>query len=253
MNEITIDLNKTTLIYINSLLFFIIALVYSSAGFGGGSLYLAILSESGWTSGMIATTGLVCNLLVTFVSNLRFQILGLINWRKTILFLLLSVPFAFIAGAFTITDRFFFLTLATCLLLASILMVVDFKKDISINEKWVYISLPIIGIMSGITGIGGGIYLAPLLHLSRWSDARSIAALTSVFIMINSLAGLAARHEELTAMVIEPSYFLLPTAAILGGAFGSRLSSSILAPIMIRRITAGILTFAAIKIYLSHL
>ena len=118
---------------------------------------------------------------------------------------------------------------------------------------WVYAALPIIGIMSGITGIGGGIYLAPLLHLSRWSDARRIAALTSVFIMINSLAGLAARKEQLEEMIFEPSYFLLPLAAVVGGAIGSRLSASILEPNMIRKITAGILTFAAIKIYLSHL
>jgi uncharacterized membrane protein YfcA len=241
------------LIYINSLLFFIIALVYSSAGFGGGSLYLAILSETGWSTAMIATTGLVCNLLVTLVSSVRFQILGLIEWKKTALFLLLSFPFAYIAGAFSITDRFFFLTLATCLLIAAILMVVDFKKNISINERWVYAALPVIGIMSGITGIGGGIYLAPLLHLSRWSDARRIAALTSVFIMINSLAGLAARKEQLEEMIFEPSYFLLPLAAVVGGAIGSRLSASILEPNMIRKITAGILAFAAIKIYLSHL
>lgn len=241
------------MIYINSLLFFIIALVYSSAGFGGGSLYLAILSESGWSSALIATTGLICNFLVTLVSSIRFQTLGLVNWKKTFLFLVLSVPFAYIAGAFAISDQFFFLALASCLLVAAILMVIDYNKKIAINEKWVYFALPIIGVMSGITGIGGGIYLAPLLHLSRWSDARRVAGLTSVFIMINSLAGLAARKQELEEMIFEPVYFLLPLAAIIGGALGSRLSTSILEPSMIRRITAGILTFAAIKIYLSHL
>ena len=241
------------MIYINSLLFFIIALVYSSAGFGGGSLYLAILSESGWSPVMIAITGLLCNLLVTAVSSIRFQLKGLIDWKKTTLFLLLSVPFAYLSGGYTVTDSVFFLTLATCLLLAALLMLIDFKKEIKMKEKWVYFSLPIIGIMSGLTGIGGGIYLAPLLHLSHWSDARRIAALTSVFIFINSIAGLVARGEQMKSVILEPTYLLLPMAAVLGGIIGSRFSTSILAPIMIRRITAGILIFASIKIYLSNL
>jgi uncharacterized membrane protein YfcA len=241
------------LIYINSLLFFIIALVYSSAGFGGGSLYLAILSESGWTPAMIAITGLLCNLLVTAVSTIRFQLKGLIDWKKTTMFLLLSVPFAYFSGTYSIADRIFFVSLATCLLIAAVLMLIDFKKEIKLSERWVYLSLPIIGIMSGITGIGGGIYLAPLLHLSQWSDARRIAALTSVFIFINSIAGLLARGDQMKFVILEPIYLLLPIAAVVGGVIGSRLSTSILAPIMIRRITAGILIFAAVKIYLSNL
>ncbi len=202
---------------------------------------------------MIATTGLVCNLLVTGISSLRFQKMALIDWKNAAIFLGLSAPFAYLAGDYSMTDRSFFLILATCLFLAAVLMIIDFNKNISLNKKWIYVSLPIIGVMSGITGIGGGIYLAPLLHLSAWSDARRIAALTSVFIAVNSIAGLVARHEQLQTMIIEPSYFLLPAAVILGGAIGSRLSSSLLAPLMIRRITAAILIFTSIKIYLSHL
>lgn len=216
-------------------------------------MYLAILSESGWSSAMIATTGLICNFLVTLVSSIRFQTLGLINWKKTFLFLVLSVPFAYIAGAFAISDQFFFLALASCLLVAAMLMVIDNNKKIAINEKWVYVALPMIGVMSGITGIGGGIYLAPLLHLSHWSDARKIASLTSVFIMINSVAGLLARAQQFNTASLDPAILFLPIAAMLGGLIGSRLSSSIFAPIIIRRITAGILIFAAVKIYLSHL
>lgn len=245
------------MIYINVFLFFLVALIYSSAGFGGGSLYLAILSGTDLDQNIVAVVGLFCNLLVTVVSSIQFIAKGLVDWKKMLLLLGLSLPFSFFAGSLVVSAELFYLTLAVGLFLAAVAMLIQLPKNQndSRNQKWVYFTVPFIGLLSGFTGIGGGIYLAPLLHLTYWADARRIAAITSIFIAVNSVSGLVARSSyiSVTMVDLELNWLLLPMAVLIGGAIGSRLSTSLLHPKWIKTITAGILIFASIRLFIKWL
>lgn len=244
------------MIYINVFLFFLVALVYSSAGFGGGSLYLAILSGSELDQNKVAIIGLFCNLVVTVVSSAQFIAKGLVDWKKMFLLLGLSLPFSFFAGGLKVSAELFYLSLAAGLFLAALAMLIQLPKNHNDSryQKWVYFTVPFIGLLSGLTGIGGGIYLAPLLHLTYWTDARRIAAITSIFIAVNSISGLVARSGFIVeTLAMETSWMLLPAAVLVGGIIGSRLSTSLLHPKWIKSITAGILIFASVRLFIKWL
>lgn len=246
----------TALIYINVLLFFLVALVYSSAGFGGGSLYLAVLSGTSLPHESIAVIGLLCNLVVTAVSSIRFAIKKETEWRRMAVLIALSLPFSFWSGGWKISSGVFFITLAGCLALAALIMLTRMEKaEVKYRTPlWLYPVVPLIGILSGMTGIGGGIYLAPLLYLSGWSGPRSIAATTALFIALNSVSGLLARRDAVMSIVqLDTEWLWLPVAVFIGGLAGSKLSVSLLEPVWIKRITAGILIFAAVRIIIRVL
>jgi len=242
-----------SLIYINAIFFFLIALIYSTAGFGGGSLYLAVLSGSGLSTASILISALTCNAIVTAIGTFQFYRSGNFNWEKTKYLLLLSVPFSMIAGSFRFESRTYSLILAGCLILAALVMLFGNSRasEKTISKKWVWACTPIIGIMSGLSGIGGGIYLAPLLYLTNWAKPKEIAAISAVFILVNSIGGLVVRADMLQSAAMDEKNYFLPLAVIIGAYIGSKISSSLLSQIMVKNITMGIMIFAAVRLFIK--
>jgi len=175
-------------------LFFLIALIYSSAGFGGGSSYLAVLSLGSLEFIEMRMIALTCNIVVVLSSVFLFSKHQYIKWQKILPLLVLSVPLAFLGGSIKLEARFFFLLLGASLFISAVLMLV--------NQKITYRKLPRfsngligggIGFLSGMVGIGGGIFLSPLLHLTQWDRPKVIAATCATFIFVNSIAGLTGQ------------------------------------------------------------
>ncbi|MBQ0772922.1 MAG: sulfite exporter TauE/SafE family protein, partial [Sphingomonadales bacterium] len=186
-----------------ALLFALTAALYASVGFGGGSTYIALLALAELDYRALPVIALLCNIIVVTGGTLRFQWRGLIDWPKIWPILLLSVPAAWLGGRMVLEQQSFMLLLGLSLAAAGLLLIIEpFIKragDSVRNGQWTGHRLfaPAIGtgigFLSGMVGIGGGIFLAPILLLTRWSDSRRIAATASVFILVNSIAGLGGQ------------------------------------------------------------
>ncbi|MEX2235197.1 MAG: sulfite exporter TauE/SafE family protein [Cyclobacteriaceae bacterium] len=236
--------------------FFIIALIYSSVGFGGGSSYLALLAVMGLDIDIIRPAALMCNIIVVSGGTYIFWRSGALDLKKSWPFLCASIPFAFIGGLWTIEDAtFFFILLGICLIIASFLLWIQSvpRERYHFNNPFLNATLGGgIGFLSGMVSIGGGIFLSPILHLLNWGEAKKISALASLFILVNSISGLAGqvtRTQEIDWRVIGP----LLVAVFIGGQIGSRLGARKFDPLYIKRITSLVIFIAAIKILKDHL
>jgi uncharacterized protein len=241
--------------------FFIIALTYSSVGFGGGSSYLALLALPIFAVAfpVIRSTALFCNIIVVTGGAIIFYKEGKLSFKEIWPHFISSVPMSFIGGFWPIKQNTFFVLLGFTLIVVPFLLWFqpeNFKKG---NEPRVpetnFIKIVLggaIGLLSGLIGIGGGIFLSPILHMLRWSEARRISALASVFILVNSIGGLAGQFKR---GIPELSWqFLLPLllAVFVGGQIGSRLGAKKFNPIYIKRITAVLILIAGLNILKDH-
>lgn len=235
--------------------FFCIALVYSSVGFGGGSSYLALLAVMGVHFEIIRPTALLCNIIVVCGGVYIFWRSGALDLKKSWPFLSASIPLAFVGGSWRIEDaRLFFVLLGGGLILASVLLWIQPApgQGDRFNNPWVNAVLGgIIGFFSGLVGIGGGIFLSPVLHLINWAEAKKISALASLFILVNSISGLAG---QLTIVEAINWRFIVPLllAVLIGGQIGSRLGARKFNPLYIKRITAVVIFAAAVKILIDQ-
>ena len=236
--------------------FFIVAAAYSMAGFGGGSSYLAILAMAGLPHQSIPPIALACNLIVAGGGAVHFARAGHFSFKKVLPFLILSMPAAYWGGTVSISKEVFSCLLGVCLLAAAGRMLIkddrfDEPRAVSPAEAWL-IGLPggaVLGFLSGIVGIGGGIFLSPLLLLLKWVDAKQAAACASFFIVVNSLAGLGGHWHK---AAIDPQLLLLlGTAVFLGGQIGSRLGAIHLPKPMLRRVLAVLVASVAIKMLMN--
>lgn len=236
--------------------FFFIAMIYSSVGFGGGSSYLALLGVIGLEVEIIRPAALLCNIIVVAGGTYIFWKSGELDLKRSLPFLCASIPFAFIGGLWDIGDpSFFFILLGTCLIIGSVLLWIQPlpKQGYHFNHPVLNALLGAgIGFISGLVSIGGGIFLSPILHLLNWDAAKKISALASVFILVNSISGLAGQltqDHELDWAFIAP----LLAAVFAGGQIGSRLGSRKFDAVVIKRITSLVIFAAAIKILKDHL
>ena len=184
------------------LLFFSVAVLYSSVGFGGGSSYLAILALTGIAFTQVRATALLCNIIVVSGNTWFFYHQKIFDWKKVLPLVLFSIPLAFIGGYLKINQTFFFILLGFTLLFAAITMWIS-KRIVSTDKKSINLNLTknasyggVIGFISGMVGIGGGIFLSPLLHLTNWDSPKKIAATASFFILVNSIAGLFGQYTN---------------------------------------------------------
>ncbi len=241
------------------LLFFLIAVLYSSVGFGGGSSYLAILAISGIVFSQVRSTALLCNIAVVAGNVFLFQKAGLYQWKKVIPLIVLSVPLAFLGGYLKIGQSFFFILLGFTLLFAAITMwfskriANDLDSDRKINTSRNAAFGGIIGFISGMVGIGGGIFLAPLLHITRWDIPKKIAATASLFILVNSVSGLVGQYMNPSFFVEWDLTLVLLITVFIGGQIGSRLSHQFFSPVQLKRATAILIAFVSIRIFWKHL
>jgi len=230
-------------------IFFIISMVYAAAGFGGGSSYLAVLALFPLEFISLRMIALLCNIIVVSGSLFIFYKHGFLNIRKALPLVLLSLPFAYLGGSLKINEQLFFLILGITLFIAAILMLID-KREKTVDLP--SFTNPIIGggigFLSGLVGIGGGIFLSPFLYLTHWAKAKTIAATTAAFILINSIAGLAGQiHTNGFVIDLKAIFFLLITVFI-GGQIGSRLTANWINPVIVKKITAVLILLVAIRI-----
>ena len=236
-------------------LFFLIAIFYASVGFGGGSSYLAALALTSLAFTQIRAIALLCNIVVVSGGSYIYIKNRLFNWKKIIPLVFVSIPFAFLGGFLRISQTFFFVLLGITLLVASILMWTskyiskkgeDSNYKNSTTKDMTYGGF--IGFISGMVGIGGGVFLAPLLHLTKWDTPKRIAATSSFFILVNSIAGLIGQSLN-PNFTIEPSItIILMLTVFFGGQIGSRIGVKLITPIKLKKATAILIAFVSIRI-----
>ncbi|MEO8142431.1 MAG: sulfite exporter TauE/SafE family protein, partial [Sphingomicrobium sp.] len=203
-------------------LFFLTALLYALVGFGGGSTYTALLVLAGTDYRAVPVISLLCNILVVTVGTWRFARAGHLDLKRSWPLFVTSVPAAWLGGRLEIGETLFVGLLAGALLAAGLLMLWqpywERATEASANGRhWVEPAAGgALGFMAGVVGIGGGIFLAPLLYLLRWGPPKAIAATCAAFILVNSLAGLAGQASKglaATGAVIGDHWLLFPAVA----------------------------------------
>jgi uncharacterized membrane protein YfcA len=241
--------------WVQGLLFFFVALLYSAVGFGGGSGYLAILSFTNLDFEFVRFIALSCNILVVMNGVYFFWREKLINTKKTLPLILFSVPMAFIGGSIPVQKDLFLGVMAAALLVASILMIAKPQEGngIEISGKKAFILNAFIGggigFLSGLVGIGGGIFLSPFLHLIKWDKTRIISSTASLFILVNSMSGIMGQLNSRQVHGNWTLYFVLLVAVFIGAQIGSRLSAKALPTMQIKLLTAALVGVAALRIF----
>ena len=237
--------------------FFGTALLYASVGFGGGSTYSALLALAGTDFRVLPIVSLACNIVVVTGSTIRFARAGEVPWRGALAVSLVAAPLAFLGGLTPIGEGAFLTLLGASLVFAALALLLPAAQASEVREQRVW-AMPLaaapLGYLAGLVGIGGGIFLAPLLHLTRWDKARRIAATASLFILINSLSGLVGqlakagfdRFGEALAGALP-----LLIAVVVGGQIGSWLALRFLPAQVIRGLTAVLTGWVGLRLLLG--
>ena len=238
--------------------FALTALLYSAVGFGGGSTYSALLALAGFDYRLLPVLALACNIVVVSGSSIRFARAGLTPWRGAALLTAIAAPAAFLGGLTPIREAAFLSLLGASLVLTGLTMLAPQAAKVGGEPtRWARV-MPLfaapIGYLAGLVGIGGGIFLAPLLHLVRWNNARAIAASAAQFILVNSLFGLAGQLlKNGPARLGEAIGLGLPLviAVALGGQIGSLLAVRFLPQAAIRWLTAALTIYVGARLLLN--
>ena len=237
-----------------SILFFITAILYSSVGFGGGSTYLALLLIWGVPYTIFPIIALSCNIIVVSGNCYNYIRAGNLNLKLLIPYLIGSIPLAFIGGSLPIEKKFFEILLFLVLSLAGCLLLINFRSYDDKQES--YKNIPflvsviiggILGFISGIVGIGGGIFLSPILFLIRVARPKHIVTAASLFILINSVFGIVGQLTKNLNFSEVYSFFYLLIAVLIGGQIGNYLNLKIFPTRLLALITSGLVLFVAIR------
>ena len=234
-------------------IFFLIAFFYSMVGFGGGSSYLAVLALTGVSHKEIPVIALICNIIVAAGGLWHFYRAGHLRWKTVLPFVVLSVPMAYIGGRLEISKDLFRLLLGFSLLVASVRLFLSSKQiekavEVPHLKRWL-VGIPAggtLGFLSGLVGIGGGIFLSPMLILLRWANAKEAAGAASLFITVNSLAGLAGHLEKYAPdfRTVLP----LAVAVFLGGQIGSRFGAYKVSNKKLEQILAAFILYVSVRL-----
>jgi len=231
---------------------FVVAFLYSSVGHAGASGYIAVMGLASLSPAMIKPSALVLNVLVASIGSWQFYRAGHFRWRLFWPFALLSIPMAFLGGAIALPTHWFKILVGVVLLLSA----ANFLWRPGDDEPRAEPSLPValgaggvLGLFAGLTGTGGGIFLTPLMLLMRWARTKQVAATSALFILVNSLAGLAGNATA--ARTIPALVWPLAAAALVGGTLGSHLGSKRLPPVAIKRLLAVVLVIAGLHLLRS--
>ena len=237
-----------------SILFFVTALIYSSVGFGGGSTYLALLLIWEIPYYILPVIALGCNIIVVSGNSFNYIKAGNLNHKLLTPYLIGSVPMAFIGGTLEIEKNIFEILLFFVLLISGLLLLFNFKSyDDNENKykeiKYIYSLFigSILGILSGIVGIGGGIFLSPILFLLRAGLPKHIVTTSSIFILINSFAGIIGQLTKSYVLNDILEYWHLLFFVLIGGQIGNYLNLKILPTRFLALITSCLVIFVAIR------
>lgn len=229
------------------------AFLYSSVGHGGASGYLALFALAGVARSEIAPVVLVLNILVASSSFINYYRAKHFSYQLLLPFIISSIPAAFVGGLLKVSSLAFTIILGSVLLLAAARLL--FEKN-RIETRWqkypgnaFYLGIPIgfvIGIISGITGIGGGIFLGPFLLLTGWADAKKTAAVSAAFIILNSASALMAK--SLSAPIHFDIVLIFGVVVLIAGQIGSRLGAYKFKPDILQKLLGAVLLIAGLKI-----
>lgn len=231
--------------------FLLTALLYAAVGFGGGSTYNALLVLGGTDYRAIPTIALVCNILVVAIGSIAFWRAGHLALNRSWPLFIVSVPMAWLGGRVIVPEVIFVGLLAAALITAGFAMLWQTERaavELSPRRASPYEAAVGggLGFLAGVVGIGGGIFLAPVLHLTRWGGAKAIAGTCAVFILVNSLSGLAGqltKNDGFDRLVALGQHWPLFPAVLIGGAFGARVGSGVLRPRLIAVATALLILY----------
>ena len=237
-----------------TIFFFITAILYSSVGFGGGSTYLAIMLIWGVPFYIFPIIALFCNIIVVSGNSINFIRSGNLNIKLLIPYLIGSIPFAFIGGSIPIEKEFFEILLFITLIIAGFFLLMESKSfnqnEIKINyipKIFSVIIGSIIGFISGLIGIGGGIFLSPLLFLIKAGHPKHITSTASLFILINSIFGIAGQLTKNISLSEFLNYWPLFVAVLIGGQIGSNLNIKFLSNRILAVTTSLLVIFVAVR------
>ncbi len=228
---------------------FVVAILYSSVGHGGASGYLAVMAFAGAMPEVTRPTALVLNLFVASIGTYQFWRAGYFSWRIFWPFAAASIPFAFIGGMIHLPTQIYKIVLGVVLMLAAVRLAWKLTSDKEAKLPNIAVCLTIgavIGLLSGMVGVGGGIFLTPVLLLMNWSETKTAAGVSAMFILVNSISGLAGNYAQVATLpsVVWPWV----AAAVAGGLIGSTLGAKKFDSLTLRRVLALVLLFAGFKL-----
>lgn len=231
---------------------FIIAFLYSSVGHAGASGYIAVMSLFSLAPAVIKPTALMLNILVACIATWQFWRAGHFSWRLFWPFAILSIPFAFVGGYLNLPAHTFKILVGIILLFSAVRFLLRPSEDTILGEPSPPLAIFLgsgLGLLSGLTGTGGGIFLTPLVLFKHWATAKRAAAVSAMFILVNSVSGLLGNLSSTKSF---PSFaFTLAAAAVVGGSAGSYFGSQHFPHVVIRRLLAVVLLIAGTKLILT--
>jgi hypothetical protein len=233
---------------------FLAAMLYSSVGHGGASAYLAMMALLSVTPEVMKPMALVLNIFVSSIAAWKFYRAGFFSWPVFLPFTLPAIPAAFVGGLMTLPSYIYNPILGIVLLIAAIRFFVTNKTVTEENLKqfplWLAVLIGVmIGFLSGLTGVGGGIFLTPLLLFFSWAETKKAAGISALFILVNSISGLLG---QLPKIAVLPNFiFLWILAVLIGGFIGAEFGSRRLQNVVIYRLLAAVLIIASVKMLLT--
>ena len=236
-----------------AILFFAAAALYASVGHAGASAYLAVMGLYSFAPSVMKPTALALNILVALVATLKFYRAGLFSWRLFWPFAVVSVPAAFIGGATTLPADWYKVVVGIVLLYAAVWMFLSSLKPLRVAPHspplWAALVAGLaIGFLSGLTGVGGGIFLSPLILYLGWAETRATSGIAAPFILVNSIAGLLGHFSSVAQL--PPNIPIWGVAVVLGGWIGASYGSRRAPPPVLRRLLALVLIVASVKLIL---
>ncbi|NBO62547.1 MAG: sulfite exporter TauE/SafE family protein [Proteobacteria bacterium] len=241
-----------------SIIFFLVAAIYASVGFAGGTSYLALLTIYDVEYLLIPIIGLACNIIVASGNCFNYIRAGNLDIKFLTPYFLGSIPLAYIGGKFQITKDFFQILLFFCLTISSLLLLIQARQYKLTNQ--IIKKIPffvavligaIIGLVSGIVGIGGGIILSPILFNLKAAQPNKIVMAASLFILINSIAGFLGQIQKFNNISQLQPYLYLPLAVLLGGQLGNFLNIKILKSHILALLTSLLVLIVAVRLGLK--
>ena len=237
-----------------AILFLVTAILYSSVGFGGGSTYLALLLIWGTPYFVFPVIALSCNIIVVSGNCFNYIRAGNLNLKLLIPYLIGSIPLTYIGGSLPIEKRLFEILLFLVLATAGILLLFNFKsyddREKSYRKIPILISIVIggmLGFISGAVGIGGGIFLSPILFLIRAARPKHIVTTASLFILINSISGIIGQLTKNDVLTELSNYWYLIVAVLIGGQIGNFLNLKIFPVRILALLTASLVLFVSFR------
>ncbi len=233
---------------------FVVAVLYSSVGHGGASGYLAVMALLAVAPEVTRPTALILNLFVASIAFVQFYRAGHFDWKVFLPFAAGSIPFAFLGGMIHLPTTVYKIILGITLMLAAIRLAINLKSESEPQAPQIWICLligAILGFVSGLVGVGGGIFLTPILLLMNWTETKKAAGVSALFILVNSIAGLLGNWllgKDSQIFNLSSNVWFWIIAAIIGGLIGATVGSYRFNSLTLRRILAFGLLVAGAKL-----